>query len=78
MNAYNRVTCIGYNTGKLVIGSCHMPKPRKMNQDEHEIQDILLSKPFRKAPVDVVGEFLALSLYSGIAKLRKIALRLLK
>ena len=41
---YNRVTCIGYNTGKLIIGSCHIRRPRAMYPDEYLIQELLISK----------------------------------
>lgn len=41
---YNRVTCIGVNTGKLIIGSTHIRRPRAMYPDEFIIQELLLSK----------------------------------
>ena len=41
---YNRVTCVGYNTGKLIIGSCHIRRPRAMYPDEFIIQELLISK----------------------------------
>lgn len=44
MSAYNRVTCAGYNTGKIIIGSCHIRKPRAMYPDEYVIQELLISK----------------------------------
>lgn len=44
MSAYNRVTCAGYNTGKIIIGSCYFPKARKMYPDEFVIQELLISK----------------------------------
>ena len=27
---YHRVTCAGYNTGKVIIGSRYIPRPRAM------------------------------------------------
>lgn len=41
---YNRVTSIGFNTGKIIIGSSYFPKARKMYPDEYVIQELLLSK----------------------------------
>lgn len=79
MSAYNRVTCVGFNTGKLIIGSCHIPRPRLMYPDEFIIQELLISKRkpskriFRRA-----AQRLALWVGKGIAKLVSIAQRGLK
>lgn len=74
MNAYNRVTCVGYNTGKLIIGSCHIPRPRKMYPDEFLIQELLINKrmPAKRVFRDAVRRT-AVWVSKGIAKLVKIA-----
>lgn len=71
---YNRVTCIGYNTGKVIIGSCYMPK-HKMNRDEHEIQDLLLAKGLSKPSRIAQVQRLVLGLYTAITARILIALR---
>ena len=74
MNAYNRVTCIGYNTGKLIIGSCYISRPRKMYPDEFLIQELLINKrtPAKRVFRSVVRRT-GLWVSKGIAKLVKIA-----
>ena len=72
---YNRVTSAGYNTGKVIIGSCYMPKPRKMNQDEHEIQDLLLTRTPVKRVFRDAARRLALWVSKGIGKAQQIAQR---
>lgn len=76
MNAYNRVTCAGYNTGKLIIGSCYIPRPRPMYPDEYVIQELLISK--RKPGKRVlrsVAQRLALWVGIGITRIAQIAQR---
>lgn len=74
MSAYNRVTCVGFNTGKIIIGSCHIRRPRPMYPDEHIIQELLLSKRMPgKLVFRSVAQRLALWVGIGIAKLVSIA-----
>lgn len=71
---YNRVTCAGYNTGKLIIGSSYFPKARKMYPDEFVIQELLLSK--RKPSKRIfrsVAQRLASWVYRCIAQIVSIA-----
>lgn len=74
-STYNRVTCIGYNTGKIIIGSCYMPKLHKMTRDEHEIQDLLLAKGLAKPSRIAQVRRLALGLYIALTARILIALR---
>lgn len=41
------------NTGKVLIGVAHVPRPRQMTQGEEVIQDVLLGHSRRR--VSVVG-----------------------
>lgn len=71
---YNRVTPVGYNTGKLIIGSCYIPRPRLMYPDEFIIQELLISK--RKPSKRVlrsVAQRLALWVGKGMAQIIRIA-----
>lgn len=73
---YNRVTSVGYNTGKLIIGSCYIPRPRLMYPDEFIIQELLISK--RKPGKRVfrsVAQRLALWVGKGMARIVQIAQR---
>lgn len=38
---YKRVTPIGYNTGKIVIGCAYIPKAKEMTENEFFIQGIV-------------------------------------
>ena len=74
MSAYNRVTCVGYNTGKLIIGSTYIPRPRPMYPDEHIIQELLLSKRMPgKRVLRSVAQRLALWVGKGMAQIIRIA-----
>ncbi len=42
--SYQRITDPGWNTGKVRIGCAASPKPRRLNQDEIEMQSILLGR----------------------------------
>lgn len=79
MSTYNRVTCIGYNTGKLIIGSCYSPRPRKMYPDEFIIQELLITKrnPAKRVFRSAVQRSLAW-VGKGIARIVKIAQERLK
>lgn len=41
MKRYERVTPIGYNTGKVIIGCHYIPKPKAMTENEYFIQGIV-------------------------------------
>lgn len=41
MKPYNRVTPIGVNTGKIIIGGHYLPKPKPMTENEYFIQGIV-------------------------------------
>lgn len=76
---YNRVTSIGYNTGKIIIGSTHIRRPRAMYPDEFIIQELLLSKRVPgKRVLRSVAQRLALWVGKGIAKVSTIAQRAAK
>lgn len=66
---------VPYDTGKVKIGRSYIPKVRQMNQDEHEIQDLLLSKGRKQPLCEAVGQFVALSVYRCLAFVKRIALR---
>ena len=66
---------IPYDTGKVKIGRAYIPKPRQMNQDEHVIQDLLLSKGVKQPICEAAGQFIALWVYRCLASIKKIALR---
>lgn len=38
---YTRYTPVGYNTGKIIIGICYLPKPKQMTSNEYLIQGIV-------------------------------------
>jgi len=44
MKPYNRVTDIGYNTGKLIIGCHYIPKPKQMTSSELSMQSLVLGR----------------------------------
>lgn len=44
MKPYNRVTPIGYNTGKIMIGGHYLPKPKEMTSSELFMQDLILGR----------------------------------
>lgn len=44
MKPYNRVTPIGYNTGKVMIGGHYIPKAKEMTENEYFIQGIIRGK----------------------------------
>jgi hypothetical protein len=41
MKKYERVTPIGYNTGKVIVGCCYIPKAKQMTENEAFIQRIV-------------------------------------
>lgn len=41
MKKYERVTPIGYNTGKVIIGCYYIPKAKQMTENEAFIQRIV-------------------------------------
>ena len=41
MKPYKRVTPIGYNTGKVMIGGHYVPRARQMTENEYFIQGII-------------------------------------
>lgn len=41
MKKYDRITPIGYNTGKVIIGLSLIPKAREMTQNEAFIQNLV-------------------------------------
>jgi len=41
MGNYKRVTPIGYNTGKLIIGCHYLPEPKPMTESEYFIQGLV-------------------------------------
>ena len=47
---YVRVTPVGYNTGKVMIGGFYIPKTRKMTDSEIMIQGVLLGQ---RLPIEV-------------------------
>ena len=47
---YERVTPVGYFTGKVMIGGHHLPKPKAMTEHEYFIQGLILG---RKLPLEV-------------------------
>ena len=49
MKKYERVTPIGYWTGKVMIGGFYIPKAREMTQNEYMIQSLILG---RKLPIE--------------------------
>ena len=50
MKPYKRVTPIGVNTGKIIIGGHYIPKPKEMTSNEYFIQGLLLG---RQIPIEV-------------------------
>lgn len=36
-----------HNTGKVLIGLRHVPRPRKLNRDEEQVQAMILHAPMR-------------------------------
>ena len=52
---YRRVTPIGYNTGKVMIGGHYIPKAKAMTENEYFIQGIIRGKglPVERRLVDV-------------------------
>lgn len=41
MKEYERVTPIGYNTGKVIIGCHYIPRPKQMTENEYFIQSLV-------------------------------------
>ncbi len=41
MKKYERVTPIGYNTGKVIIGCHYIPKAKQMSENEYFIQGLI-------------------------------------
>ena len=41
---YVRVTPIGYNTGKIMIGGHYLPKPKEMTSSELSMQSLVLGR----------------------------------
>lgn len=52
---YKRVTPIGYNTGKVMIGGHYIPKAKEMTENEYFIQGIVRGRglPADRLAVDV-------------------------
>ena len=65
MKPYNRVTPIGYNTGKIMIGGHYLPKPKVMTENEYFIQGIIRGKGL---PAEVLARDIWLKLKSLIIK----------
>ena len=65
MKPYNRVTPIGYNTGKVMIGGHYLPKPKAMTENEYFIQGIIRGKGL---PAEVLARDIWLKLKSLIIK----------
>ena len=65
MKPYNRVTPIGYNTGKIMIGGHYLPKPKVMTENEYFIQGIIRG---RGLPAEVLARDIWLKLKSLIIK----------
>ena len=65
MKPYNRVTPIGYNTGKIMIGGHYLPKARQMTENEYFIQGIIRGKGL---PAEVLARDIWLKLKSLIIK----------
>lgn len=49
MKKYERVTPIGYWTGKVMIGGFYIPKAREMTENEYMIQSLVLG---HKLPIE--------------------------
>ena len=49
MRKYERVTPIGYWTGKVMIGGFYIPRAREMTQNEYMIQSLVLG---RRLPIE--------------------------
>ena len=47
---YARVTPIGYNTGKVVIGYAYVPQPKPMTDNEILVQGLILG---RRMPIEL-------------------------
>lgn len=65
MKPYNRVTPIGYNTGKVMIGGHYIPKAKEMTENEYFIQGIIRG---RGLPAEVLARDIWLKLKSLIIK----------
>ena len=48
MKKYQRVTPIGYNTGKVIIGCHYIPKPKQMTEHELVVQGLLRGHGLRR------------------------------
>ena len=44
MKPYTRATPIGYNTGKVIIGSCFIPPAKPMTTNEFMMQSLVLGR----------------------------------
>ena len=65
MGKYTRATSVGYNTGKVIIGCCFIPKSKPMTQSEYFIQGIIRG---RGLPAEVLARDIWLKLKSLIIK----------
>ena len=56
---YRRVTPIGYNTGKVMIGGHYIPKAKAMTENEYFIQGIIRGKglPVERRLGDILLKF---------------------
>lgn len=56
MKKYERVTPIGYFTGKVMIGGHYLPKPKAMTENEYFIQGLVRGRglPPERAMRDVI------------------------
>ena len=68
MKPYNRVTPIGYFTGKVMIGGHYLPKAKAMSDNECFIQGLLRDKglPPERAMRDVLLKIK--SMFKGVSK----------
>lgn len=65
MKRYERVTPIGYFTGKVMIGGHYLPKPKVMTENEYFIQGIVRGKGL---PADRMARDVLLKLKSLFIK----------
>lgn len=52
---YQRITSVGYNTGKVVIGCAYMPRAKDMTENECFVQNLVRGKglPPEQAAKDI-------------------------
>ena len=66
--SYQRVTPIGYNTGKVLIGCAYVPKAKAMTENEAFIQGLVRGRglPPERAAQDVWLKIK--SIFKGVTK----------